>query len=72
MKGIFGLFLLVVVLASCNDEGKGDQKLDSLEQKLEVGFDSTKAEVKEIRDSVKSRWERRKDSTDKDSVDRNW
>lgn len=68
MKRAFSVMVLASILAACNDNATAEQELDTLEQKIEKGWDSTKAEVKELKDSVKSKWENRRDSTRKDSV----
>jgi hypothetical protein len=68
MFRVLGLLVLVSVFSACNDNASAEQELDTLEQKLETGWDSTKAEVKELKDSLKSKWENRKDSADKDSL----
>ncbi len=70
MKKLLAVFSLLALVA-CNDSADADNELDTLEQKLERGWDSTKAEVKEIRDTLEKRWENRKDSTMRDSADRN-
>ena len=68
MSRVLGLLFVASIFSACNDNATAEQELDSLEQKLETGWDSTKAEVKEIKDSLKSKWENRKDSSDKDSI----
>lgn len=81
MKNWFLAVLGVVVFASCvNEGGSTQQKIDSLEQKidttLERAGDSISAKAKVLKEKIKDGWENRKDSANrpdslrKDSTDK--
>ena len=68
MKRILSVLFLISVLAACNDNATAEQEVDSLKQDIKTGWDSTKAEVKEIKDSLRSKFDDDKDTTLKDTV----
>lgn len=67
MKNWFLAGLVTMVLASCtNNGGTTQQKIDSLEEKidttLEKAADSISAKAKMLKEKIKEGWENRKDS----------
>ena len=58
---------MLLVLSACNNQdGSREQKLDSLNQRIDTtldkAWDSTKEKAKELKDKVSEEWKELKDS----------
>ena len=70
MRSWFLVGVVMMGFASCtNDGGTTQQKIDSLEQKidttLEKAADSINVKAKELKERIKDKWDDRKDSAGK-------
>jgi galactokinase/mevalonate kinase-like predicted kinase len=70
MRKFLAVLVLAAVFAACNEnaEQKLENELDTLGENIKEGWDSTKAEAKELKDTLEQKWENRKDTSRKDTV----
>lgn len=79
IKKVLGVFVLSFLLISCTDSGSSTRltvdstvkKLDSVAEKIgekaEQGWDSVKAKAKDVKESLDETFDKKKDSTKKNS-----